>query len=381
MVTARRVPLAFLLAFACVLSAAAGSLVAEEPGLRILHPGPDDVPLGDVAVSLRVDGYEPGDAVDVFANGRRIGTARAEPWTVRWQAGEAPRAHAIVAVLLRGGREVATARVRTRDIGFTASATTRVVTLSPVVTDGRGRYIRGLAKEDLLLAVDGRPQPIETFEAIDSKLSVVLVLDVSVSMALKLREMRAAALDLVSALKPEDEVSVLTFSSAVVDLTPFSADKSPGRTAIEDARVVSETALYDATAAALKKLRERRGRRAAVIFTDGEDNRSRMSVEQVVEMARASEVTIYAVGQGVADAGVLRDYLEQMAEETGGRAFFIANVKKLRETFGEVTSELRNQYWLSFTPSDQTPRKWHTVDVRVGRPGLTARVRKSFFLE
>ena len=357
------------------------AIAADEPQLRILRPGPDDIPLGDTSVQVEVAGNQPGDTVDVFADGRRIGTVLVAPWTVSWRAGEAPRSHSVTAVLVRAGREVAMARVRTRSIGFTASASTQVVTLTPIVTDGRRRYVPGLAKEDFSLLVDGRPQGIETFDAIDSKLSVVLVLDTSASMASKLGEMREAALALISSLKPADEVSLLTFSSNVVGLTPFTADKKAARVAIEDARVEGETALYDATAAALKKVRETKGRRAVIIFTDGEDNRSRISVEQVVEMARASEVTIFSVGQGVTDAGDLRRYLEQMTEETGGRAFFISTVKKLSEAFREVVAELQSQYLLTFTPADQAPRTWHKVELRLGRPDLTARVRRTYFLE
>ena len=379
--TIRALALSALFAVLLRSFAEPAAIAADEPQLRILRPGPDDIPLGDTSVQVEVAGNRPGDTVDVFADGRRIGTVLVAPWTVSWRAGEAPRSHSVTAVLVRAGREVAMARVRTRSIGFTASASTQVVTLTPIVTDGRRRYVPGLAKEDFSLLVDGRPQGIETFDAIDSKLSVVLVLDTSASMASKLGEMREAALALISSLKPADEVSLLTFSSNVVGLTPFTADKKAARVAIEDARVEGETALYDATAAALKKVRETKGRRAVIIFTDGEDNRSRISVEQVVEMARASEVTIFSVGQGVTDAGDLRRYLEQMTEETGGRAFFISTVKKLSEAFREVVAELQSQYFLTFTPADQASRTWHKVELRLGRPDLTARVRRTYFLE
>lgn len=381
MTTKRHLLLPALVAMLLRHPGAPAAPASDEPELRIVRPGPEDLPIGDATVEVRVTGNEPGDTIDVFANGRRIGSTRGEPWTVPWQAGGAPKAHSVTAVLVRDGREVATSRVRTRDVGFTASASARVVTLAPVVTDGHGRHVLGLEKKDFALVVDGKSQEIETFDALDSKLSVVLVLDISASMAPKLREMREAALGFVSTLKPVDEVSVMTFSSGVVDITPFSADKRKAQEAVEDARVIGETALYDATAAALKQLRAAKGRRAVILFTDGEDNRSRMSVEQVVEMARASEVTIFSVGQGVPDGSVLRSYLERMAQETGGSAFFISTVKKLNEAFRDVVKELQSQYFLTFTPVDQTPRTWHTVEFRLGRPGLTPRVRKTYFLE
>ena len=91
-----------------------------------------------------------------------------------------------------------------------------------------------------------------------------------------------------------------------------------------------ETALYDAAAVALRRLREAGGRRAVVLFTDGEDNRSRMSIDQVIDLARASEASVFAVAQGVAEVeALLRAPLDRLAEETGGRAWFISSIRKL----------------------------------------------------
>jgi Ca-activated chloride channel family protein len=236
-------------------------------------------------------------------------------------------------------------------------------------------------RKDFSLFVDGRPQEIETFEAANSALSVVLVLDVSTSMTLKLREARAAALEFLAALKPGDRAAVLTFGTNVVGFTPFSTDRGPAQKALEDARVSGETALYDATSVALRRLREAGGRRAVVLFTDGEDNRSRMSIDQVIDLARATEASVFAVAQVSADVKALLRGLDRLAEETGGRAWTISAIRNLPDVFREVVAELENQYFLTFTPADQRPRTWHKVEVRMTRPGLTVRARKSFRIE
>ncbi len=354
---------------------------ADAPAVRIVAPGPDDIPLGETTIAVRVTGFAAGDVVEVFADGRLVGRVTGEPWSVAWRAPDNPRPHNLAAILLRGGREAAASRVRTRGLGFSASAKARAVSLSPIITDAGGHYIRGLAKDEFVLLVDGRSQRIETFEEVNSALSVVLVVDVSTSMTVKLVKARKAALELLAALKPNDQAAVLTFSSKVVGFTEFATDKSSARAALEKARVDGETALYDATGVALRRLKEASGRRAVVLFTDGEDNRSRMSVDRVIDLARSSEACVFAVGQGVDEAKPLVRALNRMAEETGGRTWFISSIDNISAVFREVVAELENQYFLTFTPSDQRPGTWHQIVLRVTRPALKVRARKSFLID
>jgi Ca-activated chloride channel family protein len=372
-----------VMVMAAALLAVGGGVAraAEGPEVRIVVPAPNDILVGVTTIEVRATGLVPGDVVEIWADGRPAGTIAAEPWTLAWNAGSQPRPHNLQAVLRRDGREVAVSRVRTRGLGFAATADARVVSLSPIVTDASGAYVKGLVRKDFSLFVDGRPQEIETFEAANSALSVVLVLDVSTSMTLKLREARAAALEFLAALKPGDRAAVLTFGTNVVGFTPFSTDRGPAQKALEDARVSGETALYDATSVALRRLREAGGRRAVVLFTDGEDNRSRMSIDQVIDLARATEASVFAVAQVSADVKALLRGLDRLAEETGGRAWTISAIRNLPDVFREVVAELENQYFLTFTPADQRPRTWHKVEVRMTRPGLTVRARKSFRIE
>jgi len=379
-VTERRRALAAVAAL-LLGSAGAPSRAEDVPEVRILRPGPDDIPAGETEIELRVTGARAGDFVEVFADGRPAGRLVSEPWKLVWKAGESPRPHSLSAVLFRDGKEAAVSRVRTRGLGFSATANARAVSVSPIVTDRDGRYVKGLAREDFSLEVDGRPQEIETFDAVNSALSVVLVLDVSASMAPKLAETRASALQLLSALKPSDRAAVLTFASQVVGWTPPSADRAATRRAVLEAQLGGETALYDATAIALRRVRGEGGRRALVLFTDGEDNRSRMSVEQVIDLARGSEASVFAVGQGVDEARDLVRALDRLAVETGGRSWFIDSIRRLPAVFRDVVAELENQYFLTFTPADPRPHTWHRIRIDVKRPGLSVRAKKAFRID
>ena len=166
------------------------------------------------------------------------------------------------------------------------------------MTNRNGDYIYGLGRADFTVLDDGVRQDVETFEAADSALSAILVLDTSASMRPKLEDATRAARAFVQALKGDDEVGLYTFNSAVVGSVDLTRDHVPVEAAIAAVLPAGETALYDAIAAALKRLKAIKRRKAVIVFTDGEDNRSRLSVDQVIEMARASEVAVYSVAEG-----------------------------------------------------------------------------------
>jgi Ca-activated chloride channel homolog len=353
---------------------------AERPALEILSPASADTPLGDTTIRVLARNTQPGDTMDFFVDGRKIGVASREPWEAVWPAGDAVRKHVITVALLRGGREVATARVDTREPGFTARAAGLAVALAPIVTDRSGRYVLGLQKEDFSVFDDGRPQRIETFDTVDSPLAAILVLDVSASMQPKIDEAARAARAFVGALKPDDRVGLFTFNSAIVGRLDLTRDRPKILAAIDAATPDGETALYDAIAAALRHLSSIPQRKAVVVFTDGEDNRSRFSVDQVIELARGSEVSIFCVAEGEANSEESVKFLERLANETGGRAYEIGQIRKLSAAFGAIVQELRSQYFLTYTPTNRRPHSWHTVEVRGNRPGLVVRAKKSYRL-
>ena len=371
-------------ATAALLAAPDDSVGTEggRPAVRVLSPSTRDIPVGDTRIVAAVDGFVPGDQVDVFVDGRKVGTATQPPWQVAWQAGDALRGHVISVALRRAGREIASARVKTQNAGFSSRASADAVTVAPIVTDRHGRYVPGLTVKNFILLDDGQPRKIETFDAADSPLSAILILDVSGSMLMKIDEARRAAHAFVDALKPKDEVGLMTFSTTVVGSIDFTKDRGALHEAIDAAQTQGETALYDVTAMALKKLRPLKRRKAVILFTDGDDNRSRLSVDQVVKMARASEVSIYSVAQGASESETLKVFLDRLAEDTGGRSYFIGSIRTLSDTFREILTELKSQYFLTYTPrAGLKPRTWHRIEVRVNRPELVVRARKEYFFE
>lgn len=354
---------------------------AAKPRIRLLSPTSRDLPAGETRIEVAAEGSQPRDEMVFFVDGRKIGTLTRPPWQFSWQAGETLRSHDITVALARAGREVATAHVRTRDAGFTSTASAHAVGLAPIVTDRNGRFVPGLSEKDFSVFDDGEQQRIETFDATDSPLAAILVLDISASMLLKLEDARRAAHAFLDALKPEDEVGLYTFNTSIVGSIDLTKERSALHAAIDEARPAGETALYDVTAAALRRLKVTKSRKAVVLFTDGEDNRSRLSVNQVIEMARASEVSIFSVAQGADESKTLMVFLNRLAEETGGRSYFIGNIKKLPEVFRTILTELKNQYFMTYTPKALTRHSWHQVQIRVSRPNAVVRAKKEYFIE
>jgi Ca-activated chloride channel family protein len=350
------------------------------PALEIMAPTSADIPVGDTTIRVFVRNTQPGDVLDFFVDGRKVGAVSKEPWQLVWPAGETVRRHVITVALLRGGREVATARVDTKEPGFTARAVAQAVGLAPIVTDRSGRYVLGLTRESFTVIDNDRPQKIETFDTVDSPMAAILVLDVSASMQTKIDEAARAARAFVKALKPDDRLGLLTFSTGIVGSTDITLDRRKIFAGIDAAKPEGDTALYDAIAAAIRKLKGVKQRKTVVVFTDGDDNRSRFSVEQVIGMARGSEVSIYAVAEVGAGPQQLRTFLDRLADETGGRFYPIGSVSTLAESFAAIVQELRSQYFLTYTPTDRRPRSWHTIAVKVNRPGVVVRAKKQYRL-
>lgn len=371
----------FFVALEYALGVATPAEQAGKPAVRLLSPSSRDLPTGETRIEAAVDGFLEGDKVEFFVNGRKVATLKNPPWVTSWRAGDTVRRYEISVVLARDGREIAKGRVRTRDVGFTSSAGAHAVGLSPIVTDEKGRHIRGLRKEDFSVFDEGERQVIETFDDADSPLAAILVVDISESMVTKQDQARRAAHAFLDALKPEDEIGLFTFNSSIVTAIEPTKRRAPLHTALDEARASGATALYDAAAAAIRRLKPIKKRKALVLFTDGEDNQSRLSVNQVIEMARASEVSIFSIAQGRDEATTLKVFLDRLADQTGGRSYFIGSMKKLPTAYQAILAELKSQYFLTYTPRGRLkPRSWRRIQVRVNRPYVLVRTKKEYFV-
>ncbi len=247
--------------------------------------------------------------------------------------------------------------------------------LVPVsVTDEKERLVLGLRQENFTVRDGKHPQLIRHFSSEDAPVSVGVIVDTSGSMADKIERAREAVHQFCETSNPIDEFFLITFSDESHLVTGFThADEIEQQLLFAQAR--GRTALLDAIYLGLRKMREAKyGKKALLIISDGGDNHSRFSEDEVKSAVKEADVMIYAIG--TFDRYVATDeellgptLLSEIAEVTGGRAFVLDNANDMPALAKRIGSELRTQYLLGYRP-EEVPRdgKWHKVSVKLRLP-------------
>jgi VWFA-related protein len=267
-----------------------------------------------------------------------------------------------------------------------------VVNLSVTVADARRKHVTGLESRDFTVLEDGIPQELTVFDRQSVPLQVAILVDSSLSMQPRMGAVQGAALHLVRALRPQDSARVVQFNHRHVVVQDFTSDHGLLETAVRAIRPEGATGLYNAIYVSLRDLQRRRAddvrRRAVVVLSDGADTTSLLSDDQVLDAARRAEVTVYAVGLGIADASPLvaspdasraRYFLGRLAGETGGEAFFPRSIDELDGVYGRIAEELSMQYSLGYVSSNaMRDGKWRKVIVQTPR-GAVIRHRAGYY--
>jgi Ca-activated chloride channel homolog len=258
---------------------------------------------------------------------------------------------------------------------------TQVVSLFTTVTDAQKRLVPDLVQDDFEVFDNDKPQPLAFFENQVQPISVVVMLDTSGSMTLTINLLKQAAEEFVARLLPADSARIGAFNDKIQFNSRFMNDRDQLATDIRNMDYGNGTRLWDALAASLDELKGIDGRRVILVFTDGDDTESHnSSLGKVVDRARAEEVMIYAIGleSQILNIRTKPDRgLRKVADETGGGYFELTKTSELSSTFTRVAQELHSQYVLGFTPM-LLDGKVHKLAVRVKKPGMAARARRSY---
>ena len=296
---------------------------------------------------------------------------------------------------------------------FRVSRTTVAVPVS--VFDQGGNVVRDLTRDDFLIFDNGQPQEIVNFASGLEPFTAIILVDTSASMILNLDAARAAAEQFVIRMRPDDLAMVGSFSDSITISGRFTGDRDELLRALrEDLHIGNPTRLFDAIHEGFGRLARATGRRVVMLFTDGCDTTSHQDLDTVLQRIRAEEYMVYSVqlpyrsarrsggmrrcqGCGcdleltLANASAFRyssyndprrqlsgaSILQRLAAETGGGVIYLAPNADINSTATWIAGELHHQYLLGFVPP-KLDGKPHELDVRVRKPDLTIRARRSY---
>jgi Ca-activated chloride channel homolog len=241
-----------------------------------------------------------------------------------------------------------------------------------------------LAAGDLVVVEDGVVQDITSFEEAVAPISIAMVVDTSGSMRRAMATAQAAARSFVTSLRPTDPLALVRFADRVVVEHDFSDKRQTTLEAIDRLQANGGTALWDALHTSMLVLKQRQGRRAVVLLSDGRDENnpgtaagSEHTLAEVLALVRETDTVVYTIGLG---ANVDRPALEQIAQLSGGSASFPAEATALEDEYRRVIEALRQRYVVGYTSTNSTrDGAWRSVVIGAKPPGVTIRSAGGFF--
>ncbi|HKV48822.1 MAG TPA: VWA domain-containing protein [Candidatus Acidoferrales bacterium] len=281
--------------------------------------------------------------------------------------------------------------------------TTQTVPLTITVADKKHNFITDLSQSDFRVLENGVPQDIRFFSAeTDLPLRIAVLIDTSNSIRPRLQFEQDAAIDFLNrVIRPlKDQAFLMTFDNEPQVIQDYTDDIGILSDAIRDQRAGGGTALNDALYMASEKLvnaplprgTDKDVRRVVVLISDGNDNLSDRAPSDATEAVIRSGAAVYAISTNTdwitldqGDAPRKYEFTEgdkilmQFSDQTGGRTFFPYRVEDLGESFVQIGTELRSQYFIAYTPTLPPDGKYHTINVQVDRKGLVVRTRKGYY--
>jgi VWFA-related protein len=264
---------------------------------------------------------------------------------------------------------------------------TKLVVLHASVADKHGKLLTNLNQSAFKVFENGQPQQVKVFRREDVPVSLGIIIDDSGSMQTKRARVEAAALALVRASNPQDEVFVVNFNDEWYLDVPFTSDIHKMEQGIAKIDSRGGTAMRDAISASLDYMKEKakKDKKVLLIITDGNDNASTTSLEKVVARSNQSETLVYAIGlfteEEKHEGAKARRALNELTSTTGGLAFYPKDVSEVQALAMEIAQDIRNQYTIAYTPAIQElDGSYRQIKVTVDAPGKpTVRTRSGYY--
>jgi Ca-activated chloride channel homolog len=340
---------------------------ADAPQVKIVAPTEDAYLTGSTQLKATVSPADAVNGVTFFVDGRQVCALTAPPFECDWDAGAAITAHQVRAVAtIKGGARIVHT-IRTKTVGYVERVDVDVVQVTVTVADGHGKFVRNIPKTAFHVFEDGQKQAVTHFTSEDVPLELVAAIDISGSMTPAMPKLKKAVKEFLANVPPHDQVTLLGFNDNIFTLTRKATDPAERIKAVDRLAPWGSTALYDALLRGAEMLGRQTGRKALVVFTDGEDQGSHATINDVERRLQSSDVTLYMIGQG---RGVtmepLKKIMERLSLPTGGRALFTDSIDELHAAFADLLDELSNQYLLGYQSSNsKRDDAWRKIKVEV----------------
>ena len=365
--------------------------------VRIMRPLAGEVLLGEIEVVVDVVAEalpRSGELwVELWVDGRSVGRLDSGPY--RWivDFGERAARHRLE---VRGGEasgELSSATLETPGLAIDNEIEVELVPVY-VTASHDGEPVATLKRDDFTLSDDGKREDIVTFERGDVPLTAALLVDASESMLGRpLESALAGTRDFVAGMEELDQAMLLLFSDRVIRATPLTGFPEILEAALAGVTAGGGTAINDHLYLALELLEQRRGRRVIVLLSDGLDSSSVLAMKDVLEVGRRSSALLYWLRVPLKTKGRLfssawrsgtqhrqeMELLEKTVRRSGGQIVALARVEEALDAFRRILDELRGQYVLGYYPTvDRDDGSWHSVEVKVARPGVKLRYRDGY---
>lgn len=357
---------------------------AQRFNVRLVEPRPGGIYPGSLTVRADVqtpDG-QPAERVEIFLDQQRVAVIEEPPYA---QSLRLPGQQAAVvrAVAYLSDGSSAEDAVVVNGSEFQEEVVVQLVELFALVVDAGGRPLLDLERVDFRVFEDGSLQEISRFQtAREAPIQAALLIDRSASMAPHLDSVAEAALRFARAAvsSPDDRIAALSFADRLTVDAGFTAEGGEVERALAGLVAHGGTSLYDSLVQALGLFAGIQGQKALLVFSDGQDEGSRLDFAQTLETVQRAGVVLYAIGleEAFPDRSSRR-VLEELASETGGRAFFVQGLDELPRAYDEILTELRSRYLLAYqSTSDKPAPELRTLRVEVDRRGAEVRTRRGY---
>ncbi|MEO8433111.1 MAG: VWA domain-containing protein [Acidobacteriota bacterium] len=321
--------------------------------------------------------------VDLFLDEKKIGTWTVPPYETTVPFTQYAKASYVRATAIgEDGKEANDIRMLKGPSTTVESVRVDVVQLHVSALDRAGHFVKGMSKDDFTVKEDGKPQPVSGFEVAENlPLNIGLVVDASGSMEKGMPAVHEATAELFrSLMREKDRGFVLEFRDRPRFLQELTGDSVALQRAAREVKAEGATALYDAMVLGLYQFRALQGRRALIVVTDGDDNRSHVDYETLLRYSRSAGAPVYFIAVNIPLTDFKsRRITRQIAAESGGEVFAIGSAAKMGEVTKRIEEELRSQYIVAFkSTSPKAPGEYREIGVATAKPGITLRTIRGY---